>query len=79
VLFLQPSAHKVFLPFVAHKFPQYLRKYEVSYRDGAYLRGAYPERMSRLVETIREKVGIERRDLESLPVQAPEQEQMLLF
>lgn len=79
VLFLQPSAHKVFLPFVAHKFPQYLRKYEVSYRDGAYLRGAYPERMSRLLETIREKVGIERRDLESLPVQTPEQEQMLLF
>ncbi len=79
VLFLQPSAHKVFLPFVARRFPQYLRKYEVSYRNGAYLRGAYPERMSKLIGTIREKVGIERRDVESLPVQPPEQEQMLLF
>jgi DNA repair photolyase len=79
VLFLQPSAHKVFLPFVAHRFPQYLRKYEVSYRDGAYLRGAYPERMAKLVQSIRERVGIERRDLEMTPVQIPQQDQMLLF
>jgi len=79
VLFLQPSAHKVFMPFVARRFPQYLRKYEVSYRDGAYLKGGYPNRMAMLVETIRQKVGIERRDQEMLPVQPPEQDQMLLF
>ena len=79
VLFLQPAAHKVFMPFVARRFPQYLRKYEVSYRDGAYLRGAYPDRMAKLVESIREKVGIERRDMQMTPVQPPEQEQMLLF
>jgi DNA repair photolyase len=79
VLFLQPSAHKVFLPFVARRFPQYLRKYEVSYRNGAYLLGAYPDRMAELVSRVRLQVGIERRDLEMMPVQPPEQEQMLLF
>jgi DNA repair photolyase len=79
VLFLQPAAHKVFLPFVARRFPQYLRKYEVSYRDRAYLRGGYPDRMAKLVEAIRERVGIARRDLEAVPPEPPEQEQMLLF
>lgn len=79
VLFLQPSAHKVFMPFVARRFPQYLSKYEVSYRDGAYLRGGYPDRMAKLVAAIREKVGIERRDLEAMPVQPADQDQMLLF
>jgi DNA repair photolyase len=79
VLFLQPSAQKVFMPFLARRFPQYLRKYEVSYREGAYLKGGYPERMAKLVEAVREKVGIPARDLEMTPVQPPEQEQMLLF
>ena len=79
VLFLQPSAYKVFIPFIAQRFPQYLRKYEVSYREGAYLRGAYTERMAKLVQAVREKVGIERRDLETMPVEPPEQGQMLLF
>lgn len=79
VLFLQPAAHKVFMPFVARRFPQYLRKYEVSYRDGAYLRGTYPGRIEKLVETVREKVGIQRRDLEMMPVQPVEQDQLLLF
>jgi DNA repair photolyase len=74
VLFLQPSAQKVFMPFLARRFPQLLRKYEVSYRDGAYLKGGYPDRMAKLVETVREKVGIQARDLEM-----PQQEQMLLF
>jgi DNA repair photolyase len=79
VLFLQPAAHKVFMPFVARRFPEYLRKYEVSYRDNAYLRGGYPDRMSKIVDRIREQVGIERRDFETMPMDAPEQEQMLLF
>jgi DNA repair photolyase len=79
VLFLQPAAYKVFMPFVARHFPEYLRKYEVSYREGAYLRGTYPDRMTKLVQCIREQVGIERRDLESMPPDPPEQDQMLLF
>jgi len=79
VLFLQPSAQKVFMPFLSRRFPQLLRKYEVSYRDGAYLKGGYPERMARLVEAVREKVGIQARDLRMPPTQPTEQEQMLLF
>jgi len=74
VLFLQPSAQKVFLPFLSRRFPHLVRKYEVSYRDGAYLKGGYPDRMAKLVETVRERVGIQARDL-----RMPEQEQMLLF
>ena len=79
VLFLQPSAYKVFMPFIARRFPQYLRKYEASYRDGAYLRGAYPDRMADLIQTIREKVGIERRDMDVPPPEPAAQSQMLLF
>jgi DNA repair photolyase len=79
ILFLQPAAQKVFMPFIAKRFPQYLRKYEVSYRAGAYLSGGYPDRMAKLVENIRERVGIVARDAEMLPPKAPEQEQMLLF
>lgn len=79
VLFLQPAAHKVFMPFVARRFPQYLRKYEVSYRNNAYLRGPYPDRMAKLVERVREQVGIERRDLDAVPVAPAENDQMLLF
>jgi len=78
VLFLQPSAQKVFMPFLARRFPQHLRKYEVSYRAGAYLKGGYPDRMKKLVEAVREKVGIPARDLDTVPAEPPEQEQMLL-
>jgi hypothetical protein len=35
--------------------------------------------MAKLVEAIRERVGIARRDLEAVPPEPPEQEQMLLF
>ena len=79
VLFLQPAAQKVFMPFLARRFPQYLRKYEVSYRDGAYLRGGYPERMAKLIDGIRESVGIAARDFDLPPSTEDEQQQMLLF
>jgi DNA repair photolyase len=87
VLFLQPAAHNVFMPFIARRFPQYLKKYQASYRAGAYLRGAYPDRMAKLVESIRQQVGIPARDLEMAPLPllgqevAPEaeQDQLRLF
>jgi DNA repair photolyase len=79
VLFLQPSAQKVFMPFLERRFPQYLRKYEVSYKSGAYLRGGYPERMAKLVDAIRTEVDIQARDLDTTPDPQAEQEQLLLF
>ncbi len=45
VVFLQPSAQKVFFPFLAEEFPEHLGRYQRSFGDGAYLQGKYPERM----------------------------------
>lgn len=79
VLFLQPAAQRVFFPFLAEKFPEYLRRYETSFRADPYLRGAYPERIRQLVDSIRQRVGIAARGLDRLlPPDAPGS-QMLLF
>jgi len=79
VLFLQPSAQRVFFPFLADKFPEHLARYKRSYLDGAYLQGTYPQRMRDLVNEIREQAGIPPRDFvrPRIPVQA--EPQMLLF
>jgi DNA repair photolyase len=82
VLFLMPSAQRVFFPFVAKHFPELMKRYERSYEHGAYLKGKYPERIHDIVERIRDRVGIRSRDLartelfeRALPMQA----QMGLF
>ena len=94
VLFLMPSAQRVFFPFVAQHFPDLFKRYERSYAEGAYLRGAYPERIRTLVNDIRAKVGIgartqsladafgeriRRSEGDSLPNNAALQPQMALF
>jgi len=79
VLFLQPCAQRVFFPFLAEKFPQHLKRYEQIFQSGAYLRGAYPERISKMVNTIRERTGIARRDRENFVPDPPAGAQMLLF
>ncbi len=53
VLFLMPAAQRVFFPFLAEKFPEHLRRYEANYSAGAYLKGAYPDRIRALVNGIR--------------------------
>lgn len=58
VLFLMPAAQRVFFPLLAEKFPELLKKYERSYAEGAYLKGAYPDRIRALVSDIRTKVGL---------------------
>ena len=79
VLFLKPCAQRVFFPFLAERFPQYLGRYEASFAAGAYLRGKYPERIRDLVGRIRERVGIPARGLDpSLAAPSPDA-QMLLF
>ena len=62
VLFLKPSAQTVFFPFLAQHFPEYLKRYESRFRSAAYLRGDYPDRIGRMVEQIRNEVGLVRRD-----------------
>lgn len=79
VLFLQPCAQRVFFPFLAEKFPQYLGRYQASFAPGAYLKGKYPERIRQLVDRIRERVGIPARALEFTLPSPPPGAQMLLF
>jgi DNA repair photolyase len=79
VLFLKPCAQRVFFPFLAERFPQYLARYETSFSTSPFLRGAYPERIRELVNDIRNRVGISSRDLDRMkPPQLPGS-QMALF
>jgi DNA repair photolyase len=79
VLFLQPSARRVFFPFLAEKFPQHLARYKKSYLDGAYLKGTYSERIREMVSEVREQAGIPPREFSRLPIVAPADPQLLLF
>ncbi len=81
VVFLQPTAQRVFYPFLAEHFPEHLARYRRTFRDDAYLHGAYPEKMRALVEDIRCQVGLLARDIDTQPppVVTPEPAQMLLF
>lgn len=79
VLFLKPAAQRVFFPFLAERFPQHLRRYEINYRAGAYLRGAYPEHIAALARQIRDRVGLTARDLYYVRPVSPPQGQLSLF
>jgi DNA repair photolyase len=80
VVFLQPTAQRVFYPFLAEHYPEHLARYERNFRDGAYLSGSYPEKMRALVNDIRHQVGLLNRDTDTPPPpSAQPAEQMLLF
>jgi DNA repair photolyase len=79
LLFLQPSAQRVFFPFLAEKFPEYLARYQKNFAGGAYLRGAYPERIQKLVNKIRRAAGIAERNFRVFSPATPPESQMLLF
>lgn len=79
VVFLQPTAQRVFFPFLADKFPHHLPRYRRSFSEGAYLRGSYPERIQIMVREIRAKAGIPARDMYRAQLPRPPGSQMLLF
>ena len=80
VVFLQPTAQRVFYPFLAEHFPEHLARYRRSFRDGAFLSGSYPEKMRDLVRDIRHHVGLAAREIDTEPpLPAPPSAQMLLF
>ena len=79
VLFLKPSAQRVFFPFIEKSFPQYLASYRRGYATRAYLSGAYPEKIRQRIREIRQRVGIGRRDLERTNPPRPPGSQLLLF
>ena len=58
VLFLQPSARRVFLPFVAQHFPALLRRYEERFEKEPYLRGPYLDSLRARLNTIRDRYGL---------------------
>ncbi len=79
VLFLKPSAQKVFFPFLEARFPQHLARYRQSYASGAFLRGTYPEEIRRRLAEIRKRVSIGMRDLARTNPPRPPGAQLLLF
>ncbi|HEX4170819.1 MAG TPA: radical SAM protein [Bryobacteraceae bacterium] len=79
VLFLQPSAQRVFFPFLAERFPEYVARYRREYASGAFLKGVYPEKIRQRVHDIRERLGLLRRDFEHATVPVPQDAQLLLF
>jgi DNA repair photolyase len=58
VLFLQPCSRRVFLPFVAEKFPHLLRRYQERYESSAYLKGPYRDMIRERIATIRDRYGL---------------------
>jgi DNA repair photolyase len=59
VVFLQPCAQAVFLPFLEEAFPELSRRYESLFAHTAFLHGEYPERIRSRVAAIRKRHGIE--------------------
>jgi DNA repair photolyase len=53
ILFLMPSAMKVFIPFLEREFPELVRRYRRLYARSAYLRGEYHEQISKLMVELR--------------------------
>ncbi|MGH9653491.1 MAG: radical SAM protein [Bryobacteraceae bacterium] len=79
VLFLKPCAQRVFFPFLAERFPEYLHRYEQMFADSAYMNGSYCRRLRELTERIRRRAGIPARDLLRVPPPQPPDAQMSLF
>jgi DNA repair photolyase len=79
VLFLKPCSARVFFPFLEEQFPHLAARYRANYQHDAYLRGSYPARIRKLVQEIRERTGLEPRDIKELPPPPAELEQMRLF
>ena len=64
LLFLMPSAQKIFFPFLEEKFPHLVRRYRERFEENAYLRGPYHETIRDRVRRIRV-----RHELSSAPVE----------
>jgi len=79
VLFLKPSARRVFFPFLEKRFPSLAGRYRKAYGKSAYLAGNYPRHIQDRVNQIRLQIGIPARDLTRVPIAEPSGGQMLLF
>ena len=79
VLFLKPAARQIFFQFLAEHYPELLARYRARYRSGAYLKGAYPDRIAQRVEEIRCELGFGRRDISFWPAARHTGAQLKLF
>ena len=67
LLFLKPCAKQVFVPFLERHFPRLAPEYERLYRSGAFLRGAYAERIGERLRHVRERHGLRDAPIEYTP------------
>ena len=58
VLFLQPSAAAVFLPFLERTFPHLAGRYMDHFARSAYIRGEYPQRIGELLDDVSVTYGL---------------------
>src|SRR5689334_10695353 len=79
VLFLMPSAQKIFFPFLRDKFPHLVRRYEERYAKNPYIRGSYIETLRGRLRKIRERYGLASAPVEYRPELWEDERQGELF
>ena len=65
LLFLMPSARKQFFPALAEDFPELLGRYQQLYGRSAYVSSEHKENIMKLVDRLRQKYGLHRREAPS--------------
>ncbi len=81
-LFLKPCSAAIFLPFLEQNFPQLVASYRQRYHERSFLPSSYAKRISDLVQRLREKYRLTRRDWDVYATKRPVltfEEQMNLF
>lgn len=76
-LFLKPCARQLIFPFLEERFPHLVEQYREMYRLGAYIKGAYPERIAGYFEEARKQYRLAQLPTPYEPAEAPRQ--LLLF
>ena len=78
VLFLMPSAQKVFFPFLEAEFPQLAPRYRARFAHNPYLRGEYLRMIRERVARLRARHGLAAAPTDYTPELEPER-QLPLF
>ena len=79
LLFLMPSAKKVFFPFIQERFPKLALRYQKLYASGAYLGGEYKALLRERVVRVRERHSLGSGPVEYWPELWEGEEQGTLF
>src|SRR5437879_4413766 len=79
VLFLMPSAQKIFFPFLRERFPRLVRRYQERYTRSPYLRGAYLDTLRERLRKIRARHGLASTPVEYRPDLWEDERQQELF